>query len=165
MKYHIYKRTVNGKKSWYCWYYDENGNQIRKSCKAKTKKEAEIFVEKLIQEENKMEQFKRTVTFRMIATEMFKANSDYLKLMAAYGHEITELTIKSKLGCLNRYILPEFGEKLPGKIKTVEIENWIMKLEISNNYRNLSTFRLNIVYKVDTLPWVSKIAKINSEYQ
>lgn len=146
MEYHLYKRTVNGKKVWYYWY-SENGKQIRKSCKAKTKKDAEIYLEKLKANEENIKILENTVTVSLVAADMFRPDSTYLKLLNAYGHKNSDATLKSKIRTMNQYIIPEFGDRNPVTIESCEITNWILSINVSNSYRN---FILGILFEILT---------------
>lgn len=148
MKYHIYKRKIIKNKKeiiqWYYWYYDENKRQIRKSCGTNNKpcllkRDAEAFISKL-EEEDKIKEKEinelKKVRLKDIAQEMFSKNSTYLKLYQSRGIILTPQTIKAKISLLEKYIIPEFGERDVTSIVDCEIEDWLINLDLSNSSKN-----------------------------
>lgn len=134
-KYHLYQRTVKGKKSWYYWFYDEKGNQVRKSCKTQKKREAEAFIDQLMHEDVERDNSTK-IRIIDIALAMFEPGSTYQKLQIARGKELSFATLKHKYQVVKNHIIPEFGERYPETIEAGEIENWLIGLKLKNSTKN-----------------------------
>ena len=146
MERHLFKRVVqkNGKKEtqWYYWFY-ENGKQIKKSCGRNgkpclLKRDAEAYLEELAakdEQEKVVAEEARKVRICDFAGTMYDSDSTFVKLCRERGRSVTEQTLTIKKRCLDIF-LDEFGERTPESIDAAEIEDWLIRLDYSNAYKN-----------------------------
>lgn len=154
MKRHLFKRieTKKGRKEirWYYWFYDENGNQVKKSCGRNgkpclLKREAEAYIV-CLEEQDKLEeeeyQKSRETRLLDVGANLYDDDSFFMKLRVARGKQMQPQTIIQKKRIMN-LILKEFGDRIPNSVEEGEIENFIISLDYKNSYKNtiLSVFR------------------------
>jgi len=114
----VYKRAeTNGKGTWYIRYQDPSGKDIRKATKAKTKREAQVLLQKLLQEieDNtyELKQRQREVTF-------FEICEDFLTYGQAHKRSWTR--DQDSIAHMKDF----FGDCLAKDIKPVTVENYIL---------------------------------------
>lgn len=143
MKYHLYQRSItkNGKttKVWYYWYYDANGKQVRKSCgengkQCTVKKQAEAFLERLIQKEDMLSKSSR-ITFNEFCKGFYDEDSDFMIKKKYHGTELSPNTIYQRKHYLE-LILSQFGTKFVDEVSGYDFDTWLVKLELSCSVKN-----------------------------
>lgn len=180
MKYHIYQRSVtrngNSYKLWYYWYYDENGKQVRKSCRCTTKRDAIAYVEKLLQDEMAAErlkeieeQEKKKITFESACENFYDEDSLFIKKQRARGIELMEQTLYQKRHYLQIF-LAQFGDREVKSLKAHEIENWLLDVNLSYSVRNAILTVIVEVYKhlysqeiVENIPYIEKFKRSDTK--
>lgn len=166
---HLYKRTIkrNGKeiKAWYYWFYDEYGRQVRRSCGQNgkpclTKREAELFLDSLDDEEINP---KNKITFNDFALHFYDANSPFLIKMRNKNKEYKRETLYQKRLYLGRF-LDKFGTFAIEDLKPVDVENWILAMDLSTSVMNNIISVINEVgkeiYVYHLLPYPFQIEHI-----
>ncbi len=153
-KYHLYKRTINvsasGKpvKAWYYWFDDDSGARLRRACgTAKVpclkQKDAEAAIarieaaeEEALQAADEALRVSHAVRIRDVAADMYTEDSKHMRLRKERGEGLTDTTMKECRGYLKNYILPKWGDHLPGDMDGAEIEDWLLDIDRSNAWRN-----------------------------
>lgn len=170
MKYHLYQRSIPHKgktiKAWYYWFYDSDGKQVRKSCGSKgkpctTKRDAEAFIETLPSEI----EIKKTVTFNEFCKDFYAANSRFILKQKARGYEYMANSIYQKNLYLG-YFLDNFGSYKVNELKTIQIENWLLKLNKCASVKNHILVTINEIYQelynyelIDNIPLIQKFKR------
>ncbi|MCQ2242032.1 site-specific integrase [Treponema sp.] len=135
---HLYYRTIerNGKKvkSWYYWFYDENGKQVRRSCgkdgkPCLKKRDAEEFLASLEDE------YESRKTFASQFAGMYNADSDYMKKALSKGKHWEDSTIHTKQQLLE-IVMKKFGNRYPEDVSLAEIDKWLLSFDRSSSWRN-----------------------------
>lgn len=170
---HLYKRSVvkNGKKItvWYYWFWHE-GKQVRRSCGQRgkpctTKKDALAFL--LTLDDADLIPDKKVLLSSCAG--MFAPDSEYLRRQKAKGKSIQEHTRNLKDKTLKR-IIEKFGDRDIRDIKPIEVDRWVLSLDLSNSSRNnivevfLEVYR-NMYYLglIDAVPALDKYARIDTK--
>lgn len=139
MKIHLYQRSIikNGKtlKAWYYWYYDRNGKQVRKSCGVDgkpclVKREAQAFIENIV-----IDDLSESTTYEKFCKGFYDSGSKFLLKQKSRGIEYQPNSIYQKQLYLKKF-LEKFGSMDPNKVSELDIENWLLELELSNSVKN-----------------------------
>lgn len=165
MEKHLFQRTItkNGKKIkvWYYWYYDENGKQVRKSCGTTVKREAQAYIESI----SDKELAKAKTTFNEFCKNFYEPESRYILKQKARGTEFMTNSLYQKKLYLG-YFLEKFGKLEVCKLKTVDLENWILKLRYCASVKNNILSVINDIYSelyayelVDNIPMIRKFKR------
>lgn len=170
---HLYKRSVvkNGKKItvWYYWFWHE-GKQVRRSCGQRgkpctTKKDAMAFLMTL----DDADLIPSTKILVRSCDGMFDHNSEYMRRLAAKGRIIHEHTRRLKAKTLTR-IIEQFGDRDLREIIPVEVDRWVLSLDLSNSSRNNIVEVFGEVFHnayylglIDSVPVLDKYARIDTK--
>jgi integrase len=137
---------VRGKKGlvYYFYYYDAQGKRIRKSTGKSLIGEAWEFADSFMAE--LAEKDKPGVpTLREYAADFFDwERSEWIRRQHAKGRAFSKATAQMRAIHLDNHILPEFGDRPLTEINRVDVENWLIGLDLSNQTKNhiLYTFRI-----------------------
>lgn len=150
MKIHLYQRTItkSGKKikAWYYWYYDRNGKQIRKSCGTDgkpclIKRDAQAFIENI-----DIEDLSESTTYNKFCKGFYDDNSLFLIKQKNRGINYQPNSLYQKKLYLQKF-LDKFGSMDPNKLSEVDIENWLLGLDVSNSVKN---HILSVINEIET---------------
>lgn len=144
--YGLFTRRRKSGKVWYFWYW-EGSQRVFKSTgygvgeKWKAREYAEDFIAK-------GEQLRNAITLKQYTHDFFKwGQCSWIRRQHAKGRSFSPSVAKSRRGHLDNHILPKFGKRLLTEINPVEVENWLLTLELSNQTKNHILYTLGIVLK------------------
>ena len=72
---------------------------------------------------------------------------NWIRRQHAKGRRFSRQVADSRRSRLERYILPEFGDRRLDEINPVEVENWLVGLDRANQTKNHLLYTLNIILK------------------
>ena len=72
---------------------------------------------------------------------------DWIRRQHAKGRRFSRQVADARRSQLERYILPEFGNRRLDEINAVEVENWLVGLDRANQTKNHHLHTLNIILK------------------
>ena len=143
-RYGLFKRRRKGGIVWYFWYHDEQGNRQHKSTGKKTKWEAEQFVDNWLatsEEPNK-------ITLEEYAKDFYIwGKCDWIRRRHSKGFSLGEPFAKMRRAHLINYVFPKFGKLPLDEINAVQIENWLLDVELANSSKNQLLGSLRIILK------------------
>ena len=134
--YTLFRRK--GSKVWYFYYYEGN-RRISKSTGKSRKYEAEVFARAFL-DRDKYE----NITLAEYAKAFYTWDRcSWIKRQHAKGKHFSKSVAKNRRAMLVNYIIPEYGYKFLVDLNRVEIENWLIALELTGSTKNqlLYTFR------------------------
>ena len=139
--YVLYRRK--GQRIWYFYWYEESGKRVFKTT-GKTKKYlakeyAESYVEKLSTPDVKLEEYAKNF--------FVWGECSWIKRQHAKGRPFSESTAKHRRGNVKKYILPRFGGTNLAQLNRVEIENWLIGLNLSNQTKNHILYSFRIILR------------------
>ena len=142
--YTLLKRI--NKKGKVTWYYRlaDDPKRVPHSTSKSTKWEAKQFVENLpaIQNDNK------SIMLSEYAKDFYNWDKcQWIQRSHAKGHSIAKATANMRRGHLKNYILPSLGKNKLANINAVQVENWLLQLDLSNQTKNHILYSLNIILK------------------
>jgi len=140
--YTLLKRKT--KKGKFIWYYRlaDDPKRVQHSTGKFTKWEAKQFVEELLSISNRSE----PILLKEYAKDFFVLNiCKWTLRRKAQGFSVTEAMSKMRRGHLENYIFQQFGKLELQKINPVQIENWLLELELANATKNHIRSTLNII--------------------
>ena len=134
------RKTKKGK---FVWYYRlaDDPNRVPHSTGKFAKWEAKQFVEELFSIGTRSE----SILLREYAKPFFVWNiCKWTLRRQAQGFSVTESMSNMRRGHVENYIVPQFGELDLQDINPVQIENWLLELDLANATKNhiRSTFRI-----------------------
>ncbi len=136
----LFKRK--GQKFWYFYYY-ESKTRKSKSTGKNVKWEAEHYAEKYLSKNEDI-----SVILKDYTEYFFIYNKcDWIKRQHAKGKSFSKPVAQSRRSHLRIYILPKFGSFELKDINPVEIENWLLQLDLANQTKNHILYTFNIVLK------------------
>jgi len=148
-KYHLFRRSYlrAGKRirKWYYWFYDKAGTQVRKATGKDTRERAQEFVDKLNRGERIAAGDER-LTFAAFAADMFiPGKCPYLnRRREKDGFELKEHTRYIHRHNLERFLFPAFGSRPLQEVDGVEVEEYLLEVDVSNSVKNgiIQTLRI-----------------------
>jgi len=139
-KYTLFRRK--GQKVWYFYFYEGN-KRISKTTGKIKKYEAERYITDFFKED-------RTYDIRLkeYAKDFFIwKKCSWIKRQHAKGRSFSESVAQSCRGHLTNYIFPNFGEKFLRILKRIDIEKWLISLDLSNQTKNHILYSFRIVLR------------------
>jgi len=150
-KYHLFKKTRQGKSFYYYWY-QQGSERVHKACgRACTdKREAVAFLEKLLK--NELTESKRksalgSMSINDFAKDMFIEGAAHLVRWAAKGKILKRQTINQHRRHLTGYLLPKFGKLKFSEINPAAVEDFLLEQRLSNSCRNTILYTLKLVMR------------------
>ncbi len=137
-----HRTTSKGKRIYYMYYY-EGDKRMCLSTGAANKFDAEKYARSYLADMKG--DADKNVTFRAYAEGFFDwETSPWIKRQQAKNRSVTRTTAAMRAAHIRNYLMPFFGNKLLSKINAVQIENWIITIERTNQTRKhiLGTLRL-----------------------
>ena len=131
--YTLFKRNKNKKNS--KWYYRlaDDPKRIPHSTGKTTKWEAEQFVEELLS----LKITQEPISLEEYSKEFFIwGKCKWTQRRKAQGHAATEVMSQMRRGQLTNHIIPAFGTLNLTEINPVQVENWLLELELANSTKN-----------------------------
>lgn len=164
--YTVFKRE-NG--FYYYYYYNNDGKRMKGSTGEKSKVKALLYLQNLdLTKENK----KKIIFFDYFSSWFKKETCPYYKDSKRNGHVLSTSYLRNGRICLDKYLLPYWGNFELNRIKTYQIEEWkfylLEKTKLSNKsvytYLSFLGAMLGYAYRhdvIDTNPFdkVKKPAK------
>ena len=127
------------------WYYRFRYEKTKHSTKCKIKSDAEDFVIGLLLGEIKRQ---NSQTLNDFAIDFFNYdNSPWIARQKEKGKRFSKSHAKDRCWALDNYILPHFGQRVISSITPVEIEEFLLNLQLSNQSKNHILFTLRTVLK------------------
>ena len=143
-RFGVFKRKRKNSVVWYFWYYDKDGNRQHKSTGQKTKWEAEQFAENWLSSQNE----KKKIILEEYAKDYYVwGKCNWIKRRHARGFSLGEAYAKIRRAHLTNYIFPKFGKSALDEINAVQIENWLLDLQLSNSSANQLLGSLRIILR------------------
>ena len=150
-KYHLFKKTRQGKSFYYYWY-QQGSERVHKACgRACTdKREAVAFLEKLLK--NELTESKRksalgSMSINDFAKDMFIEGAAHLVRWAAKGKILKRQTINQHRRHLTGYLLPKFGKLKFSEINPAAVEDFLLEQRLSNSCRSTILYTLKLVMR------------------
>jgi hypothetical protein len=142
-KYTLFKRK--GNKTYYFYYRDADGNRIARSTGKTVEAQAKAEAEKFLGDQKPT---KRSPTLEKFATNFFDwERSDWIRRQHAKGRPFSKAVAQFRHIHLDRHILPEFGKRRLDEINRVEVERWLIGLDLSNQTKNHILYTLRIILR------------------
>ncbi len=144
------RRYKDGRRIWWYYFRDENGNKKANSTGKTTEAEAEEFILELVAQDylRKKAQKEDQVYFGNFAKDFFKwPDSKWIRRQHARGKDFKEITARMRKGHLENYLIPEFGTSLLRSIKAQQVEDYLLSLKLANSTRNGILYTMSIVMK------------------
>ncbi|MDR0444463.1 MAG: site-specific integrase [Treponema sp.] len=150
-KYHLFKKTRQGKTFYYYWYQQEN-ERIFKSCgrACAEKREAVAFLEQLLKAElteTKRKSALGSISINDFAKDMFIEGAPHLVRWAAKGKILKRQTIVQHRRHLTGYLLPKFGKIKFSEITPTAVEDFLLEQRLSNSCRNTIIYTLKLIMR------------------
>ncbi len=140
-EYGLFKRKRKAGSSWYFWFYDQNGIRQHKSTGRKKKYEAEQYAQQFLV----LSKSPKPIRLDEYAKDFYVwGKCDWIKRKFARGFAIGSTFAATRRAHLVNHILPEFGTVEISKIEPIQIEKWLLNLDLSNTTKNhiLGSFRI-----------------------
>lgn len=140
--YTLFKRK--GKKVWYFYYRDVEGKRTARSTGTKVKYEAEQEAKKYLDEHDT----RKVPTLAEYAADFFTwGRSDWIRRQHAKGRPFSKAVAQFRQIHLDKHILPEFGKRRLNEINQVDVERWLIGLQLSNQTKNHILYSFRIILK------------------
>ncbi len=124
------RKTSKGKVVWY-YRLASDPKRVPHSTGKNTKWEATQFVEGLL---STGQMANTQVTLRLYAKDFFiQGVCNWTKRRQAQGFAISEPMSNMRRGHLTNHILPAFGDFELRSINPVQVENWLLEIDLANS--------------------------------
>ena len=106
---------------------------------------AKIYVQNILQEKIPA---RTELRLKKFAKDFFVwGKCNWIRKTHKKGRPFSESVAQQRRRHLEKYILPEFGNRKISTITTIEIEEWLMELELSNQTKNHILYSLRIIFR------------------
>ena len=138
--YTLFRRK--GSKVWYFYFYEGN-KRISKSTGKRRKYDAEVLARAFL-DKDKLE----NITLAEYAKDFYIWDRcTWIKRRHAKGKRFSKIVALNRRGLLTNYIIPEYGHKFMADLNTIEIENWLISLELTGSTKNQLLYTFKAIFK------------------
>ena len=141
-KTRVYRRSSDKNYSFY--FYEEDGRRVFRKTEETARSRAQDYANQYV-EDYFREKSEVKITLEEFAKDFFFwGTCGWIKRQHLRGRAFSEYTAHTRRAHLENHILPGFGRRLLGSLNTLEVENWLASLPVSNQTKNhiLYTFRI-----------------------